>query len=128
MMVCTLTCRRFVCSGAIILILAFFGQISRTYAQDNSKGGPTPSSEQLAKANLTYKVIGAEGETYGYDVFADEKRLIHQPTIPGQPGISGFRKKSDAEKVAKLVIQKIKNRQMPPAITEEELKKLKVID
>jgi len=87
-----------------------------------------PSAEQVSKANLSYKVIAAEGNGYGYDVYADGRILIHQPTVPGQPGISGFRKKSDSEKVAELVIRKLKNGEVPPTVTEEELKKLKVID
>jgi hypothetical protein len=116
------------CLGAIFLTMAFFGEISEVYAQDAAKGGSMPSAEQIVKANLTYRVIVAEGGGYGYDVFADKKKLIHQPTIPGQPGISGFKRKSDSEKVAQLVIRKLKNKQIPPAVTEEELRELKVID
>jgi hypothetical protein len=125
-MMYTSRCCKIVCIGAII-VTALFESVSESYAQSTTKG-LMPSAEQLAKANLTYKVIAAEGSGYGYDVFADEKMLIHQPTIPGQPGISGFRKRSDAEKVAKLVIRKLRTGEIPPAITEEELKKLKVIE
>ena len=53
--------------------------------------------------------------------------LIHQPVIPGLPGNKGFKTKPDAEKVAKLVIEKIRKGQMPPTVTTEEMKKLKVI-
>jgi hypothetical protein len=114
--------------GVLFLTVAFFGEISKISAQDTAKSNSLPTAEQLSNANLTYKVITAEGGGYGYDVFADGKRLIHQPTIPGQPGISGFKKKSDSEKVAQLVIRKLKNREIPPAVTEEELKALKVIE
>ncbi|MEI9918221.1 MAG: DUF4907 domain-containing protein [Bacteroidota bacterium] len=108
--------------------MAFFGQISQIRAQDTGKAGSMPTAEQLAKANLTFKVIETEGGGYGYDVLADGKRLIHQTTIPGQPGILGFKRRSDSEKVAKLVIRKLKNREIPPAVTESELRELKVID
>ena len=52
---------------------------------------------------------------------------IHQPSIPGMPGNDGFKTKADAEKVAQLVIKKIKKGEMPPTVTVEEMKKMKVI-
>lgn len=42
-------------------------------------------------------------------------------------GNVNFKTKADAEKVAKLVIDKIKKGEMPPTVTIEELQKLKVI-
>src|SRR5205085_10393751 len=106
----------------LFVAIVIFGGISTTFAQS------APSADKVAKANLTYKVIDAEGGGYGYDIFIDGKLFIHQPGIPGQPGITGFRKKSDSEKVAALVIKKLKSKEMPPAITKEELQQLKVID
>lgn len=107
--------RRVARLSTLLLITALVGPISKCCAQ-------------LDKANLTYKVIPSDGGGYGYDVFADGKPVIHQTTIPGQPGAAGFKKKSDAGKVAKLVIRKLKNKEIPPAITGEELRKLKVIE
>jgi hypothetical protein len=43
------------------------------------------------------------------------------------PGNEGFKTKADAEKVAKLVIDKIKRGEMPPTVSVEEMKKLQVI-
>ncbi|HMJ70738.1 MAG TPA: DUF4907 domain-containing protein [Cyclobacteriaceae bacterium] len=85
-------------------------------------------SENIANANLTWKITGSEDEGYGYDVYADGKLLIHQPGIPGQQGIKGFRTKADSEKVVRLVVKKLKNKEMPPTVSEEELRELKVID
>jgi hypothetical protein len=87
-----------------------------------------PGEEQLAKANITYQVFFDQQRGYGYDVFVDGKKLIHQPNIPGLAGTAGFRTKDDSERVAELVIRKMKNNEMPPAITEQELRQLKVID
>jgi hypothetical protein len=117
-----------VCLSVLVLSIAVFGQISTTFAQESAKTGSMPTAEQLAKSNITYVVIVVEGGGYGYDVFADGKKLIHQPTIPGQPGTAGFKTKSDSKKVAELVIRKLKNKEIPPAVTEDELRKLKVID
>ena len=43
------------------------------------------------------------------------------------PGNEGFKTKADAEKVAQLVITKIKKGEMPPTVSVEEMKKLKVV-
>ncbi len=66
-------------------------------------------------------------KTFGYDIYSGGKLLIHQPTIPGLPGNSGFTNKKNAEDVAKLVIKKIKKGEMPPSVSVEELKKLNAI-
>src|ERR1700748_2512857 len=98
-MVCTHERPGATCLTAFFLTMVFFGSISQIHAQDAAKGHSMLSTEQLAKANLTYKVIPAEGGGYGYDVFANGRRVIHQTTIPGQPGISGFESESDSKKV-----------------------------
>jgi hypothetical protein len=110
----------------IIVVITFFGSVSTIFAQ--SAKPVSSSADQVAKADLIYKVIELEGGGYGYDIYADKKLLIHQTVIPGQPGVTGFRKRSDSGKVAELVIKKLKNKEMPPAITTEELRQLKVID
>ena len=127
-----MVCRHYKSGSALLTVLvlavAFFGQISAIFAQESAKSGSMPTADQLAKSNITYEVIVAEGGSFGYDVFADGKKLIHQPNIPGQPGTAGFKSRMDAEKVAKLVIRKIKNREIAPAVTEQELRNLKVIE
>jgi hypothetical protein len=112
--------------GLLFVTIAFFGSISTISAQGASK--PKPSAEQVAKANITYEVISVEAGGYGYDVFVDGKKLIHQTNIPGQPGVAGFRKKEDSRRVAELVIRKLKNKELPPSVTEDELRQLKVIE
>ena len=86
-----------------------------------------PEASQFEKSNITYKIINAANKTFCYDIFADGKLMIHQPSIPGMPGNEGFKTQADAEKVAKLVIGKIKKGEMPPSVTSDEMKKLKVL-
>ena len=86
-----------------------------------------PAAAQFANTKLSYKIIPAANHTFCYDVLADGKVLIHQPSKPGLPGNEGFKTKADAEKVAKLIITKIKKGEMPPSITTNELKKLNVL-
>lgn len=111
----------------MIAAVAVFGPVSPIFAQATRRPAAKPTGEQLAKANITYEVIDGESG-YGYDVFVDGKRVIHQPNIPGVAGTAGFKTKEDSKRVAELVIKKIKNNEMPPSITEQELRQLKVID
>lgn len=100
---------------------------SHGHDHDQQKQVSFPKSNQFSKSKLEYTIINSPNGTFGYDVLADGKLLIHQSSIPAMPGNSGFDTRQSAAKVAKLVIQKIKNGEMPPTVTVEELKKLKVI-
>lgn len=88
----------------------------------------TQNTSKKTAVKLTYKIINAPEKTYCYDIYADNKLTIHQPSIPGMPGNKGFKTNADAEKVAKLVIEKMKKGEMPPTVTTDEMKKLKVIN
>ena len=69
-------------------------------------------------------VIPSEKGTFGYDVYMHGSVLVHQPSRPGLPGNAGFATEHDAMKVAELVIKKIRNNEMPPTVTMEELRAL----
>ena len=86
-----------------------------------------PLGDAFKKANITYNLIPGINNTWGYDILVDNRMKIHQLSVPGQPGNEGFKTKEGAEKVAKLVIKKMKKGVMPPSIDIEELKKLKII-
>lgn len=92
--------------------------LAQTPQNDLSRGGTTDK--------FTFKVYRKVDKTFGYDIFKNGKLLIHQPTIPGRPGVSGFKTITDAEKVAKLVIGKMRKGIMPPTIEEKELTQLKI--
>ena len=89
----------------------------------NKNGTPEfPSRESFKNAKLTYKIIPAPNNTWCYDIFKDGSMCIHQNSIPGVAGINGFTTKEKAEKVAQLVITKIQNGEMPPTVSQEEMK------
>jgi len=100
-----------------------FGQSEK----DTKHGVNFPTAAQFSNTKLSYKIIPAANNTFCYDVLVDGKILIHQPSKPGLPGNEGFKTKQDAEKVAKLIISKIKKGEMPPSVTTDELKKLNVL-
>src|ERR1700743_1116991 len=74
----------------------------------------------------SYKLIPAPDNTYGYDIYVHGHRMIHQPTIPGLPGVRGFARKKDAERVAMLVIQKLRQNTRPPAVSRQEMDSLHI--
>ena len=86
-----------------------------------------PEPGAYATSNIATKIINSPNQTFGYDIIADGKMIIHQPSVPGMPGNEGFKTRESAEKVAQLVITKIKKGEMPPTITKEEMQKLKAI-
>ncbi len=90
--------------------------------QNKQEAPVFPSSESFKNAKLTYKIIPAPNNTWGYDIYKDGKICIHQNSIPGIPGLNGFTSKENAEKVAQLVVTKIQNGEMPPTVTQEEMK------
>jgi hypothetical protein len=70
---------------------------------------------------LTYKIIPAASRTWGYDIYSNGKKLIHQPNKPGVSGNKGFRTKKMAHLVAQKIIDKIRKGEMPPSMSQEEL-------
>ena len=75
---------------------------------------------------ITYKIIKVANGRFGYDIFNGDHRLIHQTSMPGLPGNQGFRRKSDARKVAALVADKLHRHIVPPTVTVHEMDSLKI--
>ena len=113
----------------LILICLIFANLNSMAQEKQTPKSEVqfPAAAQFANTKLSYKIIPAANHTFCYDVLADGKVLIHQPSKPGLPGNEGFKSKADAEKVAQLIITKIKKGEMPPSVTTDELKKLNVL-
>ena len=107
--------------------LVLFGQSSPLPTQPQINIAKFPAEGTHTKTRLTYKIIDAPNNTFCYDVFADGKLMIHQTSVPGLSGNEGFKTKGNAEKVAQLVINKIKKGEMPPTVSIDEMKKINVI-
>jgi len=108
-------------------IFVFFLFISNSIvAQNNFHQEKKIAVSQVEKSSLTYQIINAPNNTFGYDILDHNRLMIHQPSIPGLPGNKGFEKKADAEKVARLVIDKIGRSIMPPSITQKEIDSLHI--
>ena len=112
------------CCMSTIMLLA---QAPSAPTQPGSSAAKSPAASAYANTKLTYKIINAPKQTYGYDVFADGRLMIHQTSVPALPGNEGFKTKEDASKVAALVIGKIRKGEMPPTISIDEMRTLKGI-
>jgi len=62
---------------------------------------------------------------WGYDILANGKVFIHQPTVPAIQGQYTFRTQEGALAVGQKVVDRIKQGQMP-MVTTEEVQQLKV--
>lgn len=104
---------------SLLLIQAVLG-MSQTSPTPNT-GIQNPHSKP---DSLSYTIIPVNHNQYGYDILVNGRLRVHQPSIPGLPGNTGFRSKADAKKVALLVVNKINKGIIPPTITQDELKNL----
>ena len=94
-------------------------------ACENAAQTPAKEVNFVAKSTSEVKVFKGENG-WGYDIYVEGKKYIHQTTIPSIPGMLGFASKKDAKKVGALVMEKIGKNEMPPSVTPDELKALKV--
>lgn len=80
-----------------------------------------------SNAKISIKIIPSVNKTFGYDILLYGRPLVHQPNIPGLPGNEGFTTKERAQKVAAFVVKKIRNNEMPPTVTIDDLNKMGVL-
>ena len=113
-----------------IIILAFlftFNLYAQTDAALSFTSSKSHVKEKQKNVKYNYVIILSVENTWGYDIYIEKQVIIHQPNLPGLPGNMGFKSKTDAKKVAKLVIEKIRKGEMPPSVSVAELKELKVL-
>jgi hypothetical protein len=113
-----------------LLSITFLILVANTSFAQQAKNTPQatfPDAAQFQQSTITYKIIDAEGNTYGYDIYTDGNLMIHQPTKPGMAGNRGFDTKEAASKMAALVVSKIKKGEMPPSVSAEEVKKVQEV-
>ncbi len=77
----------------------------------------------------TFEVKDSTGKSkgWGYDIFVDSKRMIHQPIIPAISGNNAFKTEKDAQKTGALAAEKIKTTGSLPTLSVKELDSLGVI-
>ena len=114
---------------AVLFIVFIFADLPGTVLSADAPAGKTVKEQKnpYANAEITIKIIPAANNTYGYDILLYGRPLVHQPNIPGLPGNDGFSTKERAQTVAEFVVKKIRNNEMPPTVTIEDLNAMGVL-
>jgi hypothetical protein len=115
---------------AVLFMLFIVAGLPRTSLSADDAAGKKEVKEQenpYANAEITIKIIPSVNNTFGYDILLYGKPFVHQPNIPGLPGNEGFTTKERAQTVAEFVLKKIRNNEMPPTVTIEDLNKMGVL-
>ena len=117
----------------LLLLLCLFALAAMKQANAQTGSGKKKPNAKVKQAkptveqqHLTYIIIPAEKNTFGYDILSNNQKLIHQLSIPGMTGNKGSATKQDAEKVANLVMNKVSHNIMSPTIEKRKLDSLKV--
>ncbi|WP_290339363.1 DUF4907 domain-containing protein [Ferruginibacter paludis] len=105
--------------------IAVFCLLSACYScQDNAVAAfPANSKDFMPVGSYAFKT----GDGWGYAITVDNKIFIKQSIIPCIAGEKSFASQADAEKVADLVLTKIKTHQKP-SIFKSELEKLGIAE
>jgi hypothetical protein len=112
--------------GTASLILTSCEEAEKTPVTTNEP--VAASAETISYSVATFVVEDSAGKFlgYGYDIYNGTKKMIHQSTIPGEPGVNGFVSAEEAKRVGKLVVHKLENNSGFPTINRSELDSLKI--
>lgn len=84
-----------------------------------------PSPDDKLPIELKLVKLSASGNEWGYDIYVDHKRFIRQDRVPAVDGFHTFVSKEEARKVAKIVIEKIKQGKVP-MVSQGEINSLNI--
>ena len=114
--------------AVLFMLFIFAGLTGTSISADETVGKEVKQQKNpYADAEISIKIIPSANHTFGYDVLLYGRPLVHQPTIPGLPGNEGFSTRERARTVAEFVVKKIRNNEMPPAVTIEDLNNMGVL-
>jgi len=116
-------------TGAVLVLLFIVACLPGTSlsADEATRQEIKQQKSPYANADITIKVIPSANNTFGYDILLYGRPLVHQPNIPGLPGNEGFTTEEKAQTVAEFVVKKIRNNEMPPTVTMEDLNAMGVL-
>lgn len=115
---------------AVLSMLFIFASLSgASLSADESAGRKEVKQEKnlYSSAEITIKIVPSTSITFGYDILLYGRPLVHQPNVPGLPGNKGFTTREKAQTVAEFVVMKIRNNEMPPTVTIEDLNNMGVL-
>ncbi len=101
---------------------------SETSAADSIKTStPQQPSSNTPPVEITYSITDERENTFGYYIFFDGNMVHSFPPTPNYAYEKGFKTREDADKAAQIALNKIRKGQMPPTVTEEELREAGII-
>ena len=84
-------------------------------------------SNYLIEKKYKVEVFKIDGDNlFGFNIYEENKKIIHQEIIPCLSGNRNFSSKKDAGAVGNLMMLKIKNGNFPPSITKHDLDSLDI--
>lgn len=104
-----------------ILGLSFFLIFLILSCEQNKSVNKELIKEVRTESKYHYEIIILASGQFGYDIYENKKKIIHQPNMPSVQGNNGFSQEIHAQKTAELVIQKLEAQIMPPSISHEEI-------
>ncbi len=117
-------------NAAVLVMLFSVAGLAGTSLSTDAAADKEEAKEQknpYVNAEITIKIIPSVNNTFGYDILLYGRPLVHQPSIPGLPGNDGFTTKERAQTVAEFVVKKIRNNEIPPTVTIEDLNTMGVL-
>ena len=109
----------------VVLLLSTF---LMGYAQDHAQEVVEKFEFKLV-TQLDIRTETFKADTgWGYDIYLNQEKYIHQDIIPSVPQHVGFQSEADAKKTADFVVGKIRRNIIPPSVTPQELDSLGVYE
>lgn len=117
------TCR---CAGLIILLL--LSSCGNAPQKVKDVIVETRDSIVSTHSSPSYSLKTFKSDAgWGYDIYTDSVKMIHQPTIPAVPGIRSFKTEEDAARTGNYAISKMQGTGSFPTLSVQELDSLGVL-
>lgn len=108
------------------------GSVENSSVPEISSQQKTPAPPSLNSQNMEVKTFELTDSTsgkskgWGYDLYIDGHKTIHQPIIPGVAGNNSFKTEEQAKRTGNFAINKMKQTGSLPTISIKELDSLGV--
>ncbi|MDP1746488.1 MAG: DUF4907 domain-containing protein [Bacteroidota bacterium] len=96
-------------------------------SQSNTDSITSAPSNGMEVKTFEVKDSTGKSQGWGYDIYVNGKKTIHQPIIPAVPGNNSFKSENDAQKVGSFAADKMLKEGSLPTILIKELDSLGVL-
>lgn len=96
--------------------------------QNNTSQMPQISAGNIEVKTFEVKDSSDKVQGWGYDIYTNGKKVIHQPIVPGIAGNNYFKTEEDARKTGLLAANKMRTTGSLPTLSPKELDSLGVIN